>query len=115
MPVDIPAPVRVGAGREKIYVNPPIIHIGSGPKQLRDIRFRNNTGDKVRLWFPNGPQLFAKPPASDFENPFVIENGKELDFTLKPDLGVCFYHYHVYCDVIHDEAEGYSPPSLSCP
>ncbi len=118
MPVDLPAPVQVDpTGRKKVYVNPPVIHVGSGPSQLRNIQFTNHTGDKVRLWFPSGSPLFAGPPANypNFENPFVIEDGAKLDFTLKPNLGYGIYHYHVYCDVISDEADGNSPPSLSCP
>ena len=119
MPVDLPAPITVDptTGRKKVYVNPPVIHIGSGQSQLRDIRFKNNTGDKARLWFPNGAPLFAGPPAgySNFENPFVIENGKELDLKLMPNLGYGMYEYHVYCDVIGAEADGNSPPNLSCP
>jgi hypothetical protein len=113
--VVFPKPVPVGRRKEKVFVEPGVIHVGNGQSQARQIHFTNHTGGKVRLWFPNGSQLFAKPTASDFENPFVIPDGKDLTFTLKPELGECFYYYHVYCDVVHDEAEGNSPPSLSCP
>lgn len=117
MPVDFPKPVSVGPGRKKVYVNPPVIHIGSGQSQLRDIRFTNHTTGKARLWFPNGSTLFAGPPAgySNFENPFVIDDGKALDLKLEPNLGYGTYEYHVYCDAISAEADGNSPPNLSCP
>jgi hypothetical protein len=117
MPVDFPKPVDVGPGRKKVYVNPPVIRVGSGPSQLRNIQFANHTGGKASLWFPDGLPLFDGTPDQypSHENPLVIEAGATKVLKLKPNLGDGFYHYHVHCDAIGDEADGNSPPSLSCP
>jgi hypothetical protein len=117
MPVDLPPPIKDSTGRGRVYVNPPVIHLGSGNKQLREIHFTNNTGGTVRVWLLEAASLFARPPKEykDFKNPFVIEKDKTLDLDLKPDLDCGDYHYHVYCDVIGHEAEGNSAPGMSCP
>jgi len=117
MPVDFPPPIKVPGGRERVFVNPPVIHIGHGHSQLRDIQFTNHTGGTVRLWFPNGALLFTAPPDGypNFENPFVIERNQKLDLKLKSGCEYSSYYYHVYCDVIGNEAEGNSPPVLNCP
>jgi hypothetical protein len=117
MPVDLPRPIDVAPGKKKVYVNPPVVHIGTGSAQLRKIRFTNNTGDKARFWFPNAGWLFAGPAPGyqNFDNPFVVEDGGELDLALNPNLGPFDYKYRVHCDAIGDEADGNSPPGISCP
>ncbi len=117
MPVALPSPIKDPTGRERVYVNPPVVHIGTGSTQLRKILFTNHTGDKARYWFPGGDLLFVSPPAGyiNFDNPFVVENGGKLELYLKEDLGFFDYTYHVYCDAIENEADGNSPPGISCP
>jgi hypothetical protein len=117
MPVDLPPPIVDSTGRKRVYVNPPVIHVGTGPTHLRKILFTNNTGQKARFWFPNADWLFVGPPAGDkdFDNPFVVNDGGNLELALKPDAGFYDYPYHVYCDASESEAEGNSPPAISCP
>lgn len=115
MPVDLTRPIKDPTGRERIYVNPPVIHIGSGPTQLRTIRFENNTGGTVRIWLLNAAELFVRP-LKDFENPFVVKaTDPPLDLEVKPGSKYGDYVYHVYCDAIGHEADGNSPPALACP
>jgi hypothetical protein len=118
MPVDLPRPIKDSTGRGRVYVNPPVIHLGSGSKQLHQIRFKNNTGGTVRIWLLEAADLFAGPPKGypDFKNPFVVgATDPPLDLELKPDLGYGDYPYHVFCDAIGHEADGNSPPYVSCP
>lgn len=117
MPADLPRPITDPTGRKRIYVNPAVIHVGSGSKLLRKIQFTNHTGDKARFWFPNGASIFVGPPPpyKDFSNPFVVDNDGKLEFDVLPDLEPCDYTYHVYCDAIGGEADGNSPPGISCP
>jgi hypothetical protein len=118
MPVDLPRPTPPDAtGRKRVYVNPPVIHIGSAPAQLPALRFTNNTGGTVRIWLLEAASLFAAPPkgSPNFDNPFVVGAGATLDLELKPNLGYGDYPYHVFCDAIDHEADGNSPPRLSCP
>jgi len=117
MPVDLPLPIKDQTGRKRVYVNPPVIHVGHGSTQLKDIRFMNNTGGAVRIWLLEAASLFAGPPNGykDFENPFVVDPKGTLDLVLKPDLGYGDYYYHVFCDSIGHEADGNSAPVMSCP
>jgi hypothetical protein len=118
MPVDLPPPRVVDStGKGRIFVSPPVIHVGSGSSQLKDIQFMNNTGGTVRIWLLNAASLFAGPPEgySDFNDPFVVKAGGKLDLKLLPDLKVDSYAYYVYCDKIKGEAEGNSPPRIDCP
>ena len=118
--VNLPLPIPVDAkSRQKVFVDPPVIHIGSGPSQVQAIQFTNNTGGTVRIWLLNVESLFAGPPKNnenkDFHIPFVVENNDTLDLDLKPDLDNGDYEYHVYCDAIPGEADGNSMPRVSCP
>jgi hypothetical protein len=117
MPVDLPLPIKDPTGRKRVYVNPPVIHLGSGSSQLPSIQFTNNTGDTIRIWLLNVASLFARPPKGykDFDNPFVVAAGRTLDLDLKPGLGNGDYYYHVFCDAVGRDADGNSPPVMSCP
>jgi hypothetical protein len=117
MPVDLPPPIKDSTGRGRVFVNPPAIHIGIGPKRLPNIRFTNNTGDTVRIWLLEAASLFAGPPPDykNFDIPFVVPAKGTLELDLKPDLGYGDYTYHVFCDAIGHEADGNSPPTLHCP
>jgi hypothetical protein len=115
MPVDLPPPTPPDpTGRKRVYVNPPVVHLGYGPDQLKHIRFTNHTNGTVRIWLLEAASLFVRP-AKDFEKPFVVDDGDKLDLDLKPGLGYGDYVYHVYCDAIGHEADGNSPPAISCP
>lgn len=117
MPVNLPQPVETSPGRKRVYVNPPVIHVGTGSTELKKIRWTNNTGKKARFWFPNASWLFVGPPPGykDFDNPFVVEDGDKLELDLKTNLGFYDYPYHVFCDASESEAEGNSPPVIACP
>jgi hypothetical protein len=117
MPVDLPPPIKDPTGRKRVYVNPPAIHLGSGSSQLPSIQFTNNTGDTIRIWLVNVASLFAHPPKGykDFDNPFVVAAHATLDLDLKPSLGNGDYYYHVFCDAVGHDADGNSPPVMSCP
>jgi hypothetical protein len=117
MPVDLPPPIKDHTGRKRVYVNPPVIHLGKGETQLEHICFANNTGGTIRIWLLEAASIFDGPPAGakNFDSPFVVKAKGTLDLTLKPELGYGDYVYHVYCDAIGHEAEGNSPPAISCP
>ena len=117
MPVDLPPPIKDQNGRKRVYINPPVIHIGHGSTQLRDLRFTNHTGGTARIWLLEAASIFVGPPEGypNFDEPFVVRAKDTLDLKLKPNLGYGDYTYHVYCDAIGHEAEGNSPPVLSCP
>ena len=117
MPADLPRPIKDPTGRKRVYVNPPVIHVGSKPRLLPKITFTNHTGDVARFWFPTGALIFVGPPPpyKDFSNPFVVKDGEKLELEVLPGLKPCDYTYHVYCDAIGGEADGNSPPGISCP
>jgi hypothetical protein len=104
--------------RPRVFVNPPIYHIGNGDSP-RTFRFENQTGGPVKIWLPNADKyLNRRPGGGDFSNPIEIALGGELELTVKakpakPEEG--HYQYHVYCEVIRDFAEGNSPPVMNCP
>ena len=123
MPVDLPPPTPPDAtGRRRVYVNPPVIHIGIGHERLKNIRFTNHTGDTVRIWLLEAASLLV-PPAKDnegkeykdFYTPIVVKPKGTLDVGVNPKSDYGDYYYHVYCDAIGHEADGNSPPGLSCP
>jgi hypothetical protein len=123
MPVDLPPPTPPDAtGRRRVYVNPPVIHIGIGDERLKNVRFTNHTGDTVRIWLLEAASLFVPPVTDnegnvykDLETPFVVKQNGTLDVKVKPKSDYGDYYYHVYCDAIGHEADGNSPPGASCP
>lgn len=100
--------------RERIFVNPPTIHIGSGSSQLKEIRFINHTGKKILVWLPNGHHYLDKKPEY-LAKPILIEADKAVPLPVKPSPESGHYPYHIYCERIEDCAEGHSEPHVSCP
>ena len=101
--------------RKRVFVNPPIFHIGKG-KSPKPIRLENKTGGPVKIWLPNAEKyLNRRRPGTDFSKPIRIAKGKHLDLMVKADPEEGYYQYHVYCEVIKDFAEGNSPPVMHCP
>jgi hypothetical protein len=104
--------------RLRVFVNPPIHHIGNGDSP-KTIRFENQTGGPVKIWLPNADKyLDRRPDGRDFSNPIEIALGGQLELTVKtkperPEEG--HHQYHVYCEIIKDFAEGNSPPVMNCP
>jgi hypothetical protein len=122
MPVDFPPPIEDSTGRKRVYVNPPVIHVGIGDERLKNVLFTNETGDTVRIWLLEAASLFV-PPATDNEGkvytdlntPFVVKQNGTLDVKITPKSDYGDYYYHVYCDAIGREADGNSAPRVSCP
>lgn len=101
-------------GQDRAFVIPPQISIGSGAAQVRSVQWRNGTGAKARLWFPNGDQVFEAPTGVDFSNPIEIPaGGLTLQVKTAPNPG--HYHYHLYCEAVKDCAQGNSEPRVHVP
>jgi hypothetical protein len=100
--------------RKRIFVNPPILHIGSGAPELPEIRFINHTRKKILVWLPNGHHYLNKD-AAELEKPIPIDAGKEYPLPLKAGPEKGHYAYHVYCEEIENGAEGHSEPHVGCP
>jgi hypothetical protein len=102
--------------RERIFVNPPAIHIGYGDSPTI-IRWENQTGDLVKIWLPNADDYLIRPPDIDFSKPFDVTAEKPLVLTVKeePKPKKNIYPYHVYCAKINSFAEGNSSPVVHCP
>jgi hypothetical protein len=114
----VPVPIQVNVvkqnigGQDRAFVVPPGIHIGIGASKVPSIQLTNSTGAPVRVWFPNGGQLFDAP--LDFSNPLdVPAGGLTLHVKSSPNPGD--YHYHVYCEAVKDCAQGNSEPKVGCP
>jgi hypothetical protein len=99
----------IGHGRPRAFVDVPRVEIGHPP--LSAVKWTNRTGDKVSFWFPNGDHVF-KPPKHGFKNPISIDRGESLELKVqdKPESGT--YHYHVYCEELHECAHGNSEPEI---
>ena len=117
MPTPGPA-AEVNIGKEVIgttlraFVDTPVLHIDSGPSQMRSVTWTNGTGAPATLWFPNGAQLFSD--GVDFSNPIDIPAGG-LTLNFRPGLPAFDHHYHIYCEAVGDCAQGNSEPRVSCP
>ncbi len=67
--------------RLRVFVDPPIYHIGNGDWP-RTIRFENHTGGPVKIWLPNADKYFnRRPDGSDFTAPIEVARGDELELT----------------------------------
>lgn len=102
--------------RERIFVNPPAIHIGYGDSPTT-IRWENQTGDLVKIWLPNADDYLKRPSGEDFSKPFDVTPEKPLVLTVKedPKPKKNTYQYHIYCAKINGFAEGNSSPVVHCP
>lgn len=100
------------ADRPRAFVVPPQLGIGK-PARVSQVRWTNGTGRRAWLWFPNGDRVFT-PREGGYLNPIEIpSDGLNLDVQTDPLEGA--YHYHVYCEAVHDCAQGNSEPRLSVP
>ena len=100
--------------RLRVFVNPPIFHIGQG-KSPTPIQLENQTGGLVKIWLPNAEKYLDPKPGTDFLKPIDVADGDHLDLVIKANPTQGHYQYHVYCEVIKDFAEGNSPPVMHCP
>ena len=117
----VPVPTRVHVnieihtigGQDRAFVDSPHVRIGERSTQVPSVRWENRTRGKATLWFPNGGEVFDERPEG-FSNPIDIpEKGLELKVKEHPEKGN--YHYHVYCEVVKDCAQGHSEPRLDVP
>src|SRR5579864_9419043 len=78
---------RIQIDRPRIFVNPPVFHVGSGKSMRKTVEWVNETGADVSLWFPNGEQVFVPPTGVEtgFTNPFVIGSKKRLTLHVRGD------------------------------
>jgi hypothetical protein len=108
---------RVEIDRPRIFVNPPVIHIGNGKSRRKTVEWVNETGADVSLWFPNGEQVFDRRGESEkgFANPFAIGSKKRLILYVKADCEDGRYRYAVYCPSLMEYAQGNSAPEVDCP
>jgi hypothetical protein len=105
-------PIKID--RERVFVNPPRIHIGSGDSQLKTIQWVNHTGDVVWIWLPSAHNYLNGEP-KDFLKPYELANGAEKSFTVEDHPVKGYYEYNVYCKAIDGYAEGNSAPGVDCP
>jgi hypothetical protein len=110
--VILPPPITID--RERIFVNPPTLHLGSGSSRLKTIQWVNQTGGEVLIWLPNAYNYLEGNPG-DFLLPKSIPVGRTLTFAVSPDCKDGYYHYNVFCKRINGYAEGNSEPGVSCP
>jgi hypothetical protein len=110
----ITLPRAIAVDRPRVFVNPPVVRIGSGETQLKNIQWVNRTGKTAWIWLPNGHHYLDVSPKKLLE-PIEIEDGHEVHFRVKPVPREGHYNYHVYCDAIADNAEGHSEPHVTCP
>jgi hypothetical protein len=99
------------ANQPRTFVSEP--HIGVGkPSVVSQVKWTNGTGGRAWLWFPNGDRIFSS--SNNYLNPIEIpSSGLSLDVKADPVEGA--YHYHIYCETVHDCAQGNSEPTLSVP
>jgi hypothetical protein len=108
---------RIEIDRPRIFVNPPVLHIGSGKSRRKTVEWMNETGADVSLWFPNGEQVFLLPAEGEmgFKNPLAIGSKKRLILYVKADCEDGRYRYSVYCPSLREYAQGNSAPEVDCP
>ena len=107
-------PPAIVIDKERIFANPPTLHIGSQDSRLKTIQWVNQTGDDVFIWLPNG-YLFLIGEPTDFLTPIKVSNGGKLAREVKEDCEDGYYYYNVFCKAIDGYAEGNSSPGVSCP
>jgi len=130
-PVEVFITVEKIGGHKRAFVVPGRISTGKNETKVPYINWENRTEGVVRLWFPFGESVF--------ENHAERKEGKEVKrfkvnektffgahtFDIPPkDTLTLFvkdaaddgtYHYHVYCEEIHQSAQGNSEPEVDVP
>jgi len=120
-PVEVFITVEKIGGHKRAFVVPGRISTGKNETKVPYINWENRTEGVVRLWFPFGERVFKehvehKKGKVDFvANTFDIPPGGTLKLTVKDAADDGTYHYHVYCDEIHDSAQGNSEPEVDVP
>jgi hypothetical protein len=110
-PIQVNIVKHAVSGKDRGFVVPPHVAMGTGTAKVPSVRWINGTGGSARLWFPNGDEVF-QPPAGGFSNPIEIPpGGLTLQVKASPNAGD--YHYHVYCDSLKECAQGNSEPRIS--
>jgi len=116
-------------GHERAFVVPGRFHTGKDETKLPSISWKNCTTDFVRVWFPFGLRIFenrverkdkdgkeVKRDAISFvANTFDIPAGGTLTLFVSDNAIDGTYHYHVYCEAIHESAQGNSEPEVVVP
>ncbi len=100
--------------RPRVFVNPPIIHIGNGDAP-KIIRWDNQTGGPVKFWLADADDYFVCPPGKDFSTPFDVDTDKALELEVKRHPKKGHFPYHIFCQEINGYAEGNSSPNVTCP
>lgn len=98
-----------------VRVLPPLIRLGSKPYRLKEVVWLNETTEDVTFKFD--PAGSAKYFTNIPPDPIIVHNGDMLTLTLSnsaPENTI--FSYHVECKATQGrEAQGNSPPELSCP
>jgi hypothetical protein len=126
-----PGPVEVDIivekiGHERAFVVPGRISTGKGETKVSSISWKNCTEGVVRVWFPFGDRVFERRHEVDEEvktvnetyfvaNTFDIPSEGTLTLFVKDEADDGTYHYHVYCEAIHESAQGNSEPEVEVP
>jgi hypothetical protein len=126
-----PGPVEVDIvaekiGHERAFVVPGRISTGKGETKVPSISWKNHTKGVVRVWFPFGGRVFEGQHKVGKEvktvdesyfvaNTFDIPSEGTLTLFVKDEAGDGTYHYHVYCEAIHESAQGNSEPEVVVP
>jgi hypothetical protein len=111
------------AGRKRVFVIPSTVHLG-GENPPEAIEWVNETGGTVWIWLPTVDHYLSLHPHKDkgenvvkpirvldgeISRPFVVKDRKDLT------QAEFYYHYDVYCESIHDYAQGDSDPGVGYP
>jgi hypothetical protein len=107
-------PIKIG-GHGRAFVTPPQISIGEGRTRLAFLTLRNGTSKKAWFWFPSGDRVCIPPEGKDFLSPIDIAAGGFLKLVVRKKPKHGNYHYHLYCEAVHDCAQGNSEPRISVP
>jgi hypothetical protein len=103
-------------GKDTVRVVPGLIRLGSRPYRLKEVVWINETGGEVTFRFDaaGSAKFFdfgGKDPRS-----ITVANKQELRLKLaKQPPENSIYSYEVDCAVTSSQAQGNSPPEVTCP
>lgn len=113
-------PVNIGQKQRRVFVLPPIVHLG-GENPPKTIQWVNETGGDVTIWIPNAAHYldpYVDPQTlqvHQFIAPFRLAARGELVVSVKKVPANGYYPYDVFCEVTQDYAQGNSSPGVGCP